>query len=256
MKKLYPSSSAFMWGDVVFTDYDSGCLRSILIKSHLKTPDIDPLYTELGALHEDNYEAEHLKDVPHEKEKPFKVEVLDGVVLSGRIDFLTPDKVHECKSTVSKSTAISWANGKFKTGHLAQTVAYMVQEGIPQGRIICGFYVQDKEGKAKRIVETFFEVSLSEDGVILVNGKPTGFTVSDQLRHRYRAARVLQTQEFVSDRPAGWNQTWGSPCGFCAFRPTCDKYDNNQLTTLSQIIESAQNDLNHYQARPAKLTKE
>ena len=79
-------------------------------------------------------------------------------------------------------------------------------------------------------------MTISEDGAVLVDGVPSGFSIIDALRHRTKAAQVL-TDNSVGARPDRWNQSFGGPCTHCTFRPACDKYDKADTQSTEVFLE-------------------
>ena len=241
--KIYPSASAFMWGDVVLTDYDSGCLRSILIKSHTPRTEIPKLYQEVGAVHETKYEGE-VKDHLLFREQPIKAEILTDVEYSGRCDFILDyglPIVDECKATVSQSGVRGLREGKYKLSHLAQLVSYLCKLKIPRGRLIYGYYERTAHDWVE--VERYvFKVSIADSGAVFINGVDSGFHVNDQLRHLFQVAKHLKEQK-IGPRPWGWESKWGSPCNLCPFQATCASYDNGEIESLDEVVASATQEL-------------
>jgi hypothetical protein len=85
MKKFYPSSSAFMVGDLVVTKYNSGCLRSILIQSHgIREGSIPQLYIDCGATAEEQHQADlKAAGIPFIREMVIKAQLTPNVEYSG-----------------------------------------------------------------------------------------------------------------------------------------------------------------------------
>jgi hypothetical protein len=254
-KKFYPSSSAFMLGDVVMTKYDSGCLRSILAKANgIRTGEIHPVYKRVGAAHEDAY-AELLsqddKNISIEREVQVKKEISLDVQYSGRMDFRVlralPDGthetiIHETKGTVSKNTRRDFRKGEYNVSYLAQLVSYMVDERTTKGKLVCGYYEEDDSGVLRMQETREYRVTVTDTGRLDVDGEPSGYNVADLLAHRRAAAAVLENHE-VGPRPDKWNQKWGGPCGRCAFSKTCDAWDSGALgTDTAMFLGSAEED--------------
>lgn len=252
MKKLYPSSAGFMLGAAVVTPYNSGCMRHILLQSKgLFADDIDPKYQELGALNEDRYEKEVLQTDPkllhYDKEYKIKQKIGDTeVYLVGRIDFLVRradvpgEIIHENKSSDSANTLREVIKkGNVKSHNLAQIVVYMIARETQKGKLIYSHYKKDKQTKLWVMDnERAFKITISDAGVIMVDGVFSGYTVQDQLAHQNTAARVIEN-DLIYDRPLGWDDRFKSPCAYCPWSKACDKYDNGEITTVEQFVEEA-----------------
>jgi len=248
--KLYPSSSAFMLGELVVTDYDSGCLRSILLQANGARTQIPEIYMKVGAAHEDWYEETVLKKdariITYATEVPIKlpIEGVEGVVYSGRMDVLAAHEkvgtvIHETKGTISKNTRLSVIRkGMVKLNQLAQLVSYMIAKECTRGKLVVGYYEEDGDGTLVHQEGRDFKVEIDDSGAILVDSVPTGYSAMDQLRHRNAAARVLASGEVVAARPDKWDQKWGGPCGNCNFREVCDKFDRGELGGKNEFIDA------------------
>lgn len=246
--KFYPSSSAFMVGDLVITKYNSGCLRSILIQSHgIREGDIPDAYQRVGAEHE----RMHARDLEEQgisfvREVVLKAQLSENVEYSGRCDFaVTFPKaglvIDECKGHTSKNTRRDVIrNGEYNVSYLAQLVSYMVKLRTQKGRLVCGYYEEttDEPPVLVRQEERTFKVEIGDDGSIDVDGVPSGYCVADLLAHQRAVVRVLENQE-VAARPDKWNQKYGGPCTYCPFKVACDKYDAEGGST-EEFLVSAQ----------------
>jgi hypothetical protein len=248
MKKLYPSSSAFMLGELVVTEYESGCLRAILLADNGARTPIPSIYEKVGAAHEDWYETQLKQDprlITYSREVPIKFPVpgVEGVQYSGRIDVLSAYEkagvvLHETKGTISKNTRLSVIRkGKVKLNHLAQLISYMIAKETTKGKIVAGYYEQDEAGNLMHQEGREFKVEIDSEGAILVDGAPTGYSVFDQIAHRTAAAKVL-VGDTVPARPDKWDQKWGGPCTNCFNRDNCDKFDRGEIDGREAFIDA------------------
>ncbi len=241
--KLYASSSGFIWGRLVFTDYKTGCLRNVLLQSRgVREGEIDEKYKIMGALHEDLHE-DFLKShkIPYHREAAIKYNVTPDVQFSGRADFVIPEtRVEELKSTDSKNTARNIIkNGKVRTEHLAQVIAYMIPLKLAEGRLIYGYYEKDDEtGKYAKQSDRAFDILIDDAGRICIDGAPSGYTINDSLNYTKTAAAVVTSGE-IWDRPHNWSQSWGSPCKTCPWSSTCDKYDDGLIEGDVAFVQDA-----------------
>lgn len=240
MLKFYPSSSAFMLGDQVVTKYNSGCLRSILIKANgVRDGELAPILERLGKV----AEAAHAKDLTdagkaYDTELPIKSALSEYVEYSGRADFVVRGKettvVHEVKGHLSKNTRRDVIRqGKYNPSHLAQLVSYMVQLRTPFGNLVCGYYEEtwDEEPSLVRQEARTFLVEITDDGQIYVDDTPSGYSVADLLAHQRAAVKCLEKAE-IGPRPAEWQQKYTSPCFYCPFKTACDEHDAKGMSTV------------------------
>ncbi len=256
MPKFYPSSSAFMLGDTVVTKYNSGCLRSILIKANgIREDDISSVYQDVGAAAEDNHEQTLIaKGLPYIKELVVKAPLSKfGVQYSGRVDFYVNDnEVHEVKGLTSKNTRRDVIRqGKYNVSYLAQVVSYMVKLRVSHGELICGYF-EDDEGQLICQESRTFKVELdAHQGDIWVDGEPSGYCVADLLAHQQAAVEVLETG-VIAGRPEKAYQKYDSPCTYCPFKEACDRHDKEGLTT-EQFLWAAQDAVDGLESKPPPL---
>lgn len=252
-KKVYMSNSGFMWGRVVFTDYKSGCIRNILLSANgVREGEINKKYQVLGELNEERYEA-YLKSIGanYVRELAVKHPITPDseVVLSGRIDFLRQltgfVEVDELKSTDSTNKRREVIKkGKWVTENLAQAISYMISMECVTGRLVYTYYEMDDITKQyEPRDERAFEIMIESSGRISVDGTPTQFSVNDQLNHRLAAKTAIETHT-VWDRPYNWDKPFQSPCKFCPWSSTCDKYDDGKLADTDAFIHDAKISLN------------
>ena len=260
--RVYPSSAAFMWGTVVYTEYSSGCLRRIYIDANgIKEP-FDPKHSERGEINEVFFEKRFERDkVTFEREVPFRESIHStSLVLSGRIDYriVTPDLTYplELKSTESSTQRrVRIQNGEWGLGQVAQLSEYMLVDGAEKGKLVVTYYERDAEGKLfhpkphvnKRgvlhLTEREFKVEFGDGGYIYVDNVRSPYTAYDVLNHIYWAARVIE-DDIIWERPANYEAPFGSPCSYCPFRSTCTKWDDGLLLTAGEFLTSAKSDLN------------
>lgn len=258
MLKFYPSSSAFMLGDSVVTKYNSGCLRSILIKANgVRDEDIAPVYEAVGRASE----AHHAKDLTeegraYEEEVVLKAPLSEHVEYSGRADFVVQGKdgifVDEVKGHISKNTRRDVIRqGKYNPSYLAQLVSYMLHLRTQRGRLICGYYEESWEDEPYlvRQEERTFQVEIEDSGQICVDGEPSGYCVADLLAHRQAAVKCMESAQ-IAPRPDKWDHKYESPCTYCPFKAACDEHD--QLgTSVVVFLQSARDSVANAQPKEA-----
>jgi PD-(D/E)XK nuclease superfamily len=245
MKKIYASSSAFAWGELVFTDSKAGCVRSIMLQANgVFEGEIDPKHVVRGALNEEEYEK-HLKSTgqKYTREHPIRAQVpgYSNVIVSGRVDFIrhtdSGDIIDELKSTESTSVLREViTKGKPKVTHLAQVTAYMIMAKAASANLICTYYEND-EGVYTKDKERLFEILIDDAGRICVDSVPSGYSVSDLYTHQKLAAKMISEHK-VGQRPKDHDAKWGSPCGFCVWKGACDAYDSGAIESTTDSFVS------------------
>lgn len=251
-KKINPSSAAFLWDNLVITDYSSGCLRAILMNSKgIREASIPKAYAEVGEAHEKQHELMLQSSdqvVAYVREYAVKVPVAgyEDIMYSGRIDFLcnylsVGKVVHETKGTISKNTRLKvLRKGEVKVNQLAQLVSYMIVVKTTKGKLFCAYYELDN-GVLQKQEERVFKVEIDDSGAIFIDGTQSQFTVQQQMAHRNMSAKVVQN-DLIYDRPDKWNQKFGGPCTSCVFKRTCDAYDDIPMT-VEEFCDSAKQDI-------------
>lgn len=239
MSKIYPSSSAFMIGDLIHTDSQGGCLRNILMADHgVRDDSISDVNIRVGAAHEAYY-ARNLSDEVFGAETPVKGDV-NGIPYSGRADFVTKFNglyvPHETKATVSYNTYRKVIkDGQVKSNNLSQLVFYMTHFNTPYGKLIYGYY-KDLDGYLFELKEMrTFKVVIDESGNIMIDGQHSGYMVQEHMAHRIAVAEMLKSQT-VEERPQGCQSGEGA-CKWCVFKQTCLRWDTGLLTTTEEFIE-------------------
>ncbi len=246
--KVRASSSSFARGSLVFTRYATGCLRSILAKSHGLKEDFKQITKDIGAANEERFERS-LGD-PAEREADWRREVPissdiipDGSALfSGRCDFVCSSpsgvEVVELKSTSSKNKLTDLKQGLITPEVLAQVVNYLIEFEAYTARLIYTFYKTPENPTYERT----FTVTVDDHGTVLLDGADSGFTVHDALQHRLLQVEVLKEQK-VASRPYNWSKPYSSPCDYCPFKRSCDAWDAGQMETTAAFLSSCKEEL-------------
>lgn len=238
-----------MWGRLVFTDYATGCLRKIYLRSRGVRESVEAIHGQRGAEFERKF-GERLgadQSIKVEAEKPVlqPIDGHPGFSFSGRMDYLATCgddlKVYELKSTQSKSVLRAMKSGQYKTENLAQLISYMTAVGTDKGELRYAYMEPSPAGYTIK-QERGFEIEVDDFGRILVDNRPIKFTVYDQLAHQHGAARVIE-EDLVWDRPVGYNQAFGSPCSYCPFKSACDRYDQGIIVGNTAYVEAAKQSL-------------
>lgn len=255
--KFYPSSSAFMLGDVVVTKYNSGCLRSILLRSRgVRDGEVAQISQDVGRVAEELHEAELWGEgLKYEREVPLTATLWNDVAYSGRADFVVDTvagtEVHEIKGHTSKNTRRDVIKkGIFNVTYLAQLVSYMFRVKTTEGKLVCGYFEEGENGAIIRVDSRTFEVEIDDDGDVYVDDEPTGYNVSDLLAHQRAACFVISTGE-IGPRPANWNQKYDSPCTYCPFKAACDAHDKLPFPSTDEFVWAAENAMLEKEMKPA-----
>lgn len=241
--KVRASSSSFAKGSVIFTRYNTGCLRAILAKSHGLKEDFKQVTKDIGAANEERFEKT-LEPGIYEREVAVTSAILPdaSAVFSGRCDFRLTDSagpfVVELKSTSSKNKVTDLNQGKITPEVLAQVVNYMIEFETDRGQVVYTFYKEMTPTK-----EWIFHVSINNDGTILLNGLDSGFIVDDALRHRLLQVETLQLQKVATHRPYNGKAPYVGACGYCPFQQSCDRFDGGEITTTTEFLDACRKEL-------------
>lgn len=245
MIKLYPSSAAFKVGELVHTQYSSGCLRHLLLAAEGVKEPFAQEHSERGAINEQRYEnALVAAGTDYEREVPFQIQIADDAVISGRIDFVLADqRIDELKSTESANVIRDVINnGKFKHANVAQLVVYLMAKGLTYGNLIYSAYKRDKKTKALvHVADRTYAVQLMANGDIYVDEAKFEFTAADVVNHLLSTAKVIRHRT-IAPRPYG-HSSFDGPCKYCPFANTCGLYDEGILASVEEFIDSARNEL-------------
>lgn len=243
--KIYPSSAAFMVGDLVFAQYSSSCLRNQLLASEGVKEPFNPIHTKRGAIAEKRYEdALIAADADYEREVPFKIEIEPGVVVSGRVDFkLSGSRIDEIKSSESLSVIQDVIkDGNPKEANVAQLITYLMAESLTYGSLVYSAFKWNKKAQVyEHIADRVFSVQLMARGEIYVDEKLFRFHARDVVAHMLATARVIRNRSIAS-RPFN-HKGFDGPCKRCAFATTCGLYDEGILESVDDFVHSAKNEL-------------
>ena len=225
-QKIYPSSFALPVGPTTDTQYKNGCFRYLKFKSYLpehfkKFDPMPELNSAIGVIGEerirhlllDRYSAEELLI-----EEPFKQDLGDDVIVSGRCDFLikTADLIVEVKSTKSASVRSKVINkGELPTSYLGQLLTYMTAFDIAQGEILVQYLHLLRDASSLGFVDRTFKVKI-DDNSIYIDGVEYEHTLSHMLSF-YELAKKYLTTDVMPPRPIK-----DTPCYYCPFESICN----------------------------------
>ena len=214
-----------------------------------KRTELHPDYAAIGNLHEELHAAEHLEA---QREVPFRRDVSATSLLSGRADFVFPDRVDECKATFSKTTLNNAKSGKPEMSHLTQLVCYLMEFGLSRGRIVYGYFERAKTGGLVRKDKTVVEVSLGPKDEVWANNHNTGYTGTDLINSMHQIDKWMHTTQ-LAPRPTA--NGFMSACKWCPLRELCDRAEAEDLLTTDIVDEAVE--LIEAQVGPTpKITKE
>ena len=227
--KIYPSSLTFSYMDYNPASYNSQCWRFQQLSQGVRGPPLHPSYAAIGEQHEN----EHAKTltVPFQAELPFKRDLGNGIVLSGRADFVLSDSIDECKASFTEN------KGKPKDEHLAQLTCYLLEFQLTRGKLVYGYYKQRADGTFKRESVTTFQVQLDGD-VLLVDGFDAGFKASELVNSIVQLSKYLNS-DLPAPRPSTATSFF-SPCKFCPVKDLCDRIESEGKTITESRAEAAE----------------
>lgn len=189
--------------------------------------------------------------------------------------------VYEYKSVNSpsrmKETMID--GGSFKWGHLAQLFTYMVARKNPLGELrymlmfrpdsfrkVIG---KTKDPRPKNIYKEYklsmadvkiFYARIKKDGYLHVGeGKDslvsTGVHIKHIKAHNAAKAKVVEENMVWFTRPESY-ESEKPGCMFCPFQATCDKWDQGEIETTEEFLDSARQEMNMLQLQEVELNPE
>jgi hypothetical protein len=251
------SSSAFMWGSLVMTDYKTGCLRKVLIQSHTPKSEIDEKYAIVGKLNEDRHQKVlESKGIDFDREVEFdRVTSVEGIRFTGHADFIlktrhglwySVDELKSVQSTNVRRNVIK--NGEYLTENLAQTVRYMMEARVITGRLIYTFWQKEKKKKGEEESPDVWEahedrvflVSIDDYGRIHVDGEPTKYTVQDLLAHENTAARCVKDSVIWPERPYRGEAPFVGCCNYCPHRFACNAFESGEVKDFESFLSYKQ----------------
>lgn len=195
--------------------------------------ELHPDYAAIGNLHEELHAAEHPEA---QREVPFRRDVSATSLLSGRADFVFPDRIDECKATFSKTTISNAKAGKPEMSHLTQLVCYLMEFGLSRGRIVYGYFERAKTGELVRKDKAVIEIGL-QDGQVLVAGQPSGYTTADLVSSMHQIDKWMHTTQ-LAPRPTA--NGFNSACRWCPLNELCNRADAEGLLTTDIVDEAVE----------------
>lgn len=252
---LRGGNAGIMKNGMVHSDSDSSCLRKVLLRAHDIQPKIDSkseLVFAIGHLNEEFF-SEPFK----EAEMYVEDAITEDTNFVGHSDFVTKEGVPwELKSCTSKNTYNTvFKKGLAKFPNVVQLCHYMLalesSIGYLQYTSYCDVLDYKTLGQHNLHEVTAlahesakerktFTVTFEDDEYIAIDGVKTEYCIKDLLAYRTAAAVMYQTGELPIDRPVVTSQGGfaTSTCGFCAFRPVCDRFEANRFSTEEFIKQS------------------
>lgn len=239
MLKLYPSSLEFSFNGVNMATYSSSCWRYFLNTRGVRK-ELDPAYQEIGAIHE-RLHGEDLRKRGEEfrDEVPFRLQISDNTVVSGRCDFLLDGRIDETKATFNKQK-FNAAPGR---DHLSQLVLYLSHFQIAHGRLVYGYFEKGVDGEFIRVDTKTIEVRLLDDGTVLVNDRNSMWSVDDLVKSMVELERH-SLNNTIPPKPFSFD--FKTACDFCPAKNACLAYESGSITDdelRSQIRLAAERDV-------------
>lgn len=256
--KIYPSSFALPVGRTTDAQYNSGCLRYLKFKSYIPSDfpfqKFPELYRAIGVIGEERVRQLLLDRYPESEliiEEPFKQEVDDDTVISGRCDFLlkTDDLIVEVKTTRSASVRSSVINkGLVPNHYLGQLVTYLVAFDKTCGELLVQYVHFKKDLSALGFVGRTFSIEIRDD-IIYIDNDETEHTVGNLLSF-YEIYRDALIEDKIPPRPIT-----NKACYFCPFQAICDNMQQPQTTKeFKEAIHSLEFDFSK-KPKPATLPR-
>lgn len=201
--------------------------------------ELHPDYAAIGNLHEELHAAEHPEA---QREVPFRRDVSDTSLLSGRADFVFPDRVDECKATFSKTTLNNAKAGKPEMSHLTQLVCYLMEFDLSRGRIVYGYFERAKTGELVRQETAEVYVQLEDTTgplgyEVKVEGQGTGFYTVDLINSMHQIDKWMHTTQ-LAPRPTA--NGFNSACRWCPLNELCNRADAEGLLTTDIVDEAVE----------------
>ena len=211
-----------------------------MLRAHGIENPVDDIRTQktfnVGFLNEDLFVKHYMSQLPHCVDYAIDEPITEKINFEGHADVVTDDLVFELKSVTSRNTWEQVRKGTPKISNVAQCVNYMVSREVQRGYLVYSLYayVQGLE-----LPDIFFEITIDDDGNIMVNGKETGYHVEHIVADRQTKARVLEDNTVFPDRPVAAKKGDKSPCFYCPFKMVCDRWDKGELETTEEFLQKA-----------------
>jgi hypothetical protein len=151
---------------------------------------------------------------------------LDGATVTGHADGVVGDIVYELKSVSSTKVAIAVAvKREYKLGNALQLLGYMILAEKQKGILRYTNYLYHQCKVAKQDIKLApchieFEVEITDEGNIKIDGKLQDFTVEDIVCSWATLAKHLQ-ENTLPHIPAGGEVPFEGCCSFCKLLPHC-----------------------------------
>lgn len=231
------NSAFFKDGKFICHD-QSGCPRMVLLRHHGIEGPVNDIRTQktfnIGYMNEELFVKHWLPNTPTLVDGSVCEPIIPEVEFVGHIDVQTADVVFELKSVSSRSTWDLVKKGSYKIGNLAQCVNYMVARQVTKGYLVYSLYAYVA---GIELPDIFIEVSITDKGNILVNGKDTGFTVENIIRDREVKAGFLSEDKIYPYRPVNVDNQ--PSCKYCPFKSVCDAWDKKSIKTTDKFLQKA-----------------
>ena len=258
-KQLRGGNSSIVKNGVLYGSSSSNCLRMVLLrdKGVQSTPDerSEKVFA-LGHLNEDLFIEDYFKDREGlEKEKECVVGLSDSVDFCGHIDLAADGSLYELKSCSSDNTYKKvFIQEDYKKENLIQLATYLLMTETEKGYLCYTSYVDKiqykKLDKIKKddIVQlaheseretVWLQVTFSDDGEVLVNGKGSGVTVENIIEFQEKAVKVLEEDIVYPDRPEPFDSNSRfTACYSCPLNKVCSRWEEKRFSTEVFVREA------------------
>ena len=233
------SNSGFFKDGKFYSDSQNGCPRITLTRRHGIEEPHDNIRTQktfaIGHLNEELFIKHYMGNAFVRRESEICEPITENVNFVGHTDVETETLLFELKSVSSNSTWKLVKAGGYKLSNLAQCASYMVSRQLQNGFLVYSLYAYVD---GLDLPDIFLEITIDDDGEISVNNKKTGFSVENIILDRQTKAMVLENDSVFPERPVnpGGDK---SPCVYCPFKSTCDKWDKKEISTTEEFLNSA-----------------
>lgn len=221
MLKIYPSSFALPQGDTTAAKYPKGCPVYNAFSMLDSTPqDFPEIYNIIGTLAEERQAAVlKAQNLKFEREVPVQYRLSPQAIISGRIDFITSDKViYEVKATISQAKRRRViTQGHIDIENLGQLITYMSIVKTTHGVLSVSYLHFDKAIQQLEFETREFKVYMDQKGNIEIDKQPFMYT-GTQLLQFYKIMMNAQLNNAMPKKTTDSNA-----CFSCPFQKICEK---------------------------------
>lgn len=233
---MNPSSFNEVYGVTTNTQYPSGCFRFLsvrhLLRDKIPKSDIHPIYQSIGTIGEERIFTLFPDYV---REVPFEHEMVPGVVIRGRADGVSKSKILEVKNTISQSVRTNVVRkGNLPSTYLGQLLTYMWVFDKKEGLISVSYVHFNKLATELQFEERRFEITIDENGAVLVDGIKTIDSMNWYVTQFYTLLAHYITSNELAPMPIT-----NRPCESCVLSDVCKSNikSKHEFTEKIDMIE-------------------